>query len=127
MLLPVTRYEPAMFTDRAPALAELAERIADIADGGRPDGLTVDAEGGVWTAVVNAGTVHRYSATGRLEEVLDLPAQKVTACTFGGERLDELYVTTSAENLAPGSDPYAGCLFCARPGVVGLPVLEFAG
>ena len=51
----------------------------------------------------------------------------MTACTFGGERLDQLYMTTSRENLPPGEDPLAGALFRAEVGVRGLPVREFAG
>ena len=47
---------------------------------------------------------------------------KVTACTFGGADLDELFITTSREGLEPGDDPLAGSLFRAVPGVRGLPV-----
>jgi sugar lactone lactonase YvrE len=93
----------------------------------RPDGLTVDAEGGVWTALSDGGAVHRYTPDGRLDAVIEVPARKVTACTFGGERLDELFITTSREGLEPGDDPLAGALFRAVPGVSGLPVREFAG
>jgi sugar lactone lactonase YvrE len=94
---------------------------------GRPDGLTVDEQGGVWVALSVGGAVCRYTTEGVLDEVVDVPATKVTACTFGGSRLDELYITTSQENLDPGSDPLAGALFRATVGVAGLPVREFAG
>ena len=33
---------------------------------------------------------------------------QVTACTFGGPELDQLFITTSRENLEPGDDPLAG-------------------
>ncbi|MDQ2677956.1 MAG: SMP-30/gluconolactonase/LRE family protein [Actinomycetota bacterium] len=98
-----------------------------IDDEGRPDGLTVDAEGGVWVAVSNRSAVHRYSPDGSLDEVIPVPATKVTACTFGGAALDELFITTSQENIEPGSDPLAGSLFRAEVGVRGRPVREFAG
>ncbi|MDQ0957980.1 sugar lactone lactonase YvrE [Streptomyces sp. B4I13] len=97
------------------------------ADAGRPDGLTVDAQGGVWVALNNGSAVRRYSPTGVLDEVIELPARKVTACTFGGPHLDELFITTSREDLAPSEDPLAGSLFRARVDVSGLPVREFAG
>jgi sugar lactone lactonase YvrE len=97
------------------------------ADVGRPDGLTVDSEGGVWVAMNNGGAVHRYTPEGDLDAVVEVPVRKVTACTFGGTGLDELFITTSRENLAPGDDPPAGSLFRAAPGVRGLPVREFAG
>jgi sugar lactone lactonase YvrE len=59
--------------------------------------------------------------------VVELPVTKVTACTFGGEKLDELFITTSREGLEPGDEPLAGSLFRAEVGVTGLPVREFAG
>jgi sugar lactone lactonase YvrE len=101
--------------------------FAELPDGGRPDGLTVDADGGVWTAVSNGGAVYRYSADGALVEKLAVPARKVTACTFGGEHLDQLFITTSQENIDTGEDPMAGSLFRAEVGVKGLPVRLFAG
>ena len=56
-----------------------------------------------------------------------MPPRKVTACTFGGPRLDQLFITTSREGLAPDDDPLAGALFRADVGVVGQPTREFAG
>lgn len=93
----------------------------------RPDGLTVDAEGGVWVALANGGAVRRYTPDGVLDEVVELPVTKVTACTFGGPALDELYITTSRDGLGPGDEPLAGSLFRAAVGIQGQPVREFAG
>jgi sugar lactone lactonase YvrE len=102
--------------------------FADLsADGLRPDGLTVDSEGGVWVALNGDGTVRRYDASGRNDETIELPPRRVTACTFGGPELDELFITTSRENLAPDEQPLAGALFRVSPGVRGKPVLEFDG
>ncbi|MGN7247339.1 SMP-30/gluconolactonase/LRE family protein [Janibacter anophelis] len=94
---------------------------------GFPDGLSVDAEGGVWTAIFGGGRVERRSPDGTLDAVIEVDAGQVTACTFGGEDLDELYITTSREGLAEGEDPAAGSLFVARPGVRGKAVTPFAG
>jgi len=93
----------------------------------RPDGLTVDAEGGVWVAMNGAGAVHRYSPEGVLEAVVKLPVAKVTACTLGGAGLATLFITTSREDLPPDVEPPAGSLFSAEVGVSGLPAREFAG
>jgi sugar lactone lactonase YvrE len=94
---------------------------------GRPDGLTVDAEGGVWVALSDGGQVRRYTAEGALDAVIELPVTKVTACTFGGSHLDQLFITTSREGLSASAEPQAGSLFRAVPGVRGLPVRDFAG
>jgi sugar lactone lactonase YvrE len=94
---------------------------------GHPDGLTVDAEGGVWIALNGGGAVRRYTADGTLDGIVEVGARQVTACTFGGEGLRELFITTSRENLSPDEDPAAGSLFRVIPGVDGRPVRDFAG
>ena len=101
--------------------------FVQIADGGSPDGLTVDADGGVWTALFDRGEVHRYSPRGALDEVVEVAARQVTACTFGGDDLDRLFITTSREGLEPGEDLLAGSVFTAAAGVRGIPVRTFAG
>lgn len=93
----------------------------------RPDGLTLDAEGGVWIGLSNGSAVRRYDEHGKLSAVIDLPVTKVTACTFGGENLNELYITTSREGLDDGDQPQAGALFIAEPGVRGVSVLPYLG
>lgn len=92
---------------------------------GDPDGLTVDSEGGVWVALYGGSAVRHYGADGQCDAVVELPTPHVTACTLGGPYLDQLFITTSAENR-PG-DPVAGSLFRVDVGVPGLPVREFTG
>ncbi|WP_068249622.1 SMP-30/gluconolactonase/LRE family protein [Janibacter corallicola] len=94
---------------------------------GNPDGLTVDAEGGVWTAVFGGSRVERWSPEGVRDAVIEVGAAQVTSCAFGGPDLEQLFVTTSRENLAEGVDPAAGSVFVARPGVRGKLVTPFAG
>jgi sugar lactone lactonase YvrE len=101
--------------------------FVELTGGERPDGLTVDAEGGVWVALNGSGVVHRYRSDGVLDEVVELPTTQVTACTFGGPGLDQLFITTSREGMTPDGDAIAGSLFRADVGVAGLPVREFAG
>ncbi|WP_116115681.1 SMP-30/gluconolactonase/LRE family protein [Austwickia chelonae] len=107
----------------------LSERrpFVNIPDGGRPDGLVVDAEGGVWTAIANGGRVEHYTSSGELAEVIEVGARKVTACTFGGDDLDQLFITTSRERVPEGEDPQAGSLFMVKPGVTGKLPGVFAG
>jgi sugar lactone lactonase YvrE len=97
------------------------------AEAGGPDGLTVDEEGGVWVALYGGGAVRRYNPEGVLDEVIEVPAEQVTACTFGGSNLDQLFITTSREGLGGGDDPLAGSVFRSAVGVASLPVREFAG
>ena len=101
--------------------------FATLPDGGSPDGLTVDASGGVWSAVFEGGAVLGFSPDGVLQERIEVPTPKVTACTFGGADLDQLFITTSQEGVDTDADPLAGALFRADVGVRGQPVRLFAG
>jgi len=113
--------------EREAALCDRRPFVTLDAETEHPDGLTVDGEGGVWVALNGAGVVRRYSAAGVLDDVVEVPVAKVTACTFGGRELDEIYITTSQEGSRPGTAPMAGALFRASVGVRGRPVREFAG
>jgi sugar lactone lactonase YvrE len=92
---------------------------------GRPDGLTVDAEGGIWVALWGGGTVQRFTPEGELDARLELPVTQVTSCCFGDPDLGTLYVTSAARGAE--HEPLAGSLFACRPGVRGLPATPFAG
>lgn len=96
-------------------------------DDGRPDGLTVDAEGGLWVALNGGGAVRRYASDGSLTLVVEAPTPHVTACTFGGPDLRTLFITTSRESVGDDDDPVAGSLLACEPGAGGRATLEFAG
>ncbi|HEY4914446.1 MAG TPA: SMP-30/gluconolactonase/LRE family protein [Candidatus Dormibacteraeota bacterium] len=94
---------------------------------GAPDGLTVDADGFVWVALWGGSAIHRYRPDGVLDGVVRMPVSQVTAITFGGPQLDELFITTSREGLPDGAEPSAGALFRHLPHVKGQPVRTYAG
>jgi sugar lactone lactonase YvrE len=111
--------------DYDPATGQIDGRRPFAAVGGGdvvPDGLAVDAEGGVWVAVWGGGVVLRHDPSGRLVEALELPAARVSSCAFGGPGLDRLFITTAA---GPGTD--GGSLFIYQPGVTGQPSHPFRG
>jgi sugar lactone lactonase YvrE len=112
-----------------PATATITRRspIVEHVEPGHPDGIAVDAEGGVWVALWDGSGVNRYDAQGRLTDVVRLPCTQVTCPAFAGPELADLYVTTSRRDLPKGEQPAAGALFRVRPGVPGLPVLPYAG
>lgn len=99
-------------------------------DGSVPDGLTVDAEGHLWVARWGAGCVVRVSPDGVVVDRIDLPVSRVSSCTFGGDDLGDLYITTARGDTAPeelAAEPLAGGLFRCRPGVRGMLPVPFAG
>jgi sugar lactone lactonase YvrE len=95
-------------------------------DVGHPDGLTVDSAGNVWVALNGAGRVRCFSPSGEMLDEVALPVRLTTACTFGGDDLRDLYVTTSRENL-DDPEPQAGAVFRVRVAVPGQRVRAFAG
>jgi len=99
--------------------------IAVAAEQGRPDGLAVDAEGGVWVALWAGAAVQRYTPDGRVDARVELPVSQVTSCCFGDPELDTLYITTAARGAE--GEPLAGSLFSCCPGVRGLAATPFAG
>ncbi|MCW2994880.1 MAG: gluconolactonase [Conexibacter sp.] len=97
---------------------------------GLPDGLTVDAEGGVWVCLFGGGEIRRYDPSGSLDAAITLPTTNPTCPTFGGPDLRTLYVTTARHRLTDAQlaeQPLAGAVLELEPGVAGLPVNRFAG
>lgn len=99
-------------------------------DRGHPDGSTVDAEGYLWNARWDGSCVVRFAPDGSVDRVIEVPAAQVTNCTFGGNDLSTLYITTAryeldAEGLA--ATPDAGNIFAVKTGVRGLADNRFAG
>jgi len=90
-------------------------------DEGVPDGMTVDAEGYVWSARWDGGCLVRYAPNGREERRIAFPARKVSSVTFGGADYTDIYVTTAGGNRKAEEGPGAGALFCLRLGVRGVP------
>jgi sugar lactone lactonase YvrE len=103
--------------DEATGLPSERRRLVDTDPAwGSPDGLAVDAEGGIWVAFWDGSAVRRFDPTGTLTAAIELPAPRPTRPAFGGADLDQLYVTTAA-----------GPIFVLEPGVRGLPANVFAG
>ena len=95
-----------------------------------PDGLTVDADGAVWSVHNGAGRVVRYAPDGVITHEIEVPVPQPTSCIFGGRDLDVLFITTSRLKMSPEQlerYPLSGSVFAVRPGVSGVPEPLFAG
>jgi sugar lactone lactonase YvrE len=89
---------------------------------GVPDGMTVDAQGYIWSARWDGGALCRYTPDGIEERRIDFPAKKVSSVTFGGDDLSDIYVTTAlTENTRAEEGSGAGGLFRLRLGIRGVP------
>jgi sugar lactone lactonase YvrE len=97
---------------------------------GFPDGMTIDAEDMLWIAHYGGGQVCRWNPkTGKKMQSIQLPVSQATSCAFGGENLDELYITTARENMPEEQlqkEPLAGALFrVLKMPVKGVPAYYF--
>ena len=90
-------------------------------DDGRPDGMTVDSEGHVWSARWDGGCLVRHRPDGTEERRIEFPARKVSSVTFGGQDYTDIYVTTAGGNRKEQEGAGAGGLFRLNVGIRGLP------
>jgi sugar lactone lactonase YvrE len=95
-----------------------------------PDGMTLDAAEHVWVAVAGSGEVRRYTPTGELDTVVEMPVACPTSVAFGGRDLRDLYITSmTLEESVPAAyrrheafsrpRPLEGALFRCRTAVPG--------
>jgi sugar lactone lactonase YvrE len=131
------------FTDSTPSLifaydfdlstGNITNRRVFVDRGGKPgvpDGLTVDAEGFIWSAVWEGWCVERYDPDGKLERTVKLPVQFPTSVAFGGRDLDELYITSAVMEIPKekrAGSPDAGGLFRVKGLTSGIEEPLFGG
>lgn len=91
---------------------------------GLPDGSAMDEEGYLWNCRFFGGCILRFSPSGRLDSVVEMPVSNITSCAFGGPSLDTLFVTTASLHTKNGEN-HAGGLFEIPVDVRGLPTERF--
>lgn len=99
-------------------------------EAGFPDGMTIDNEGMLWIAHWGGWQLTRWDpATGKQLTAFKLPVSNVTSCTFGGDTLEDLYITSARKGLNDTElreQPLAGSLFVIKNcGYKGIPAYEY--
>jgi D-xylono/L-arabinono-1,4-lactonase len=90
-------------------------------DEGVPDGMTVDAEGYVWSARWDGSCLVRYSPDATEERRIDFPVKKVSSVIFGGRDYTDMYVTTAGGDSKATDGALAGAVFRLNLGIKGVP------
>jgi xylono-1,5-lactonase len=99
------------------------ETFIDFGEGwGDPDGMTFDADGGLWVAHWGGSRVSRFDPDGRIEREIALPASQITSMAFAGDDLDRMFVTSAADGV---DEELGGALFEVDPGCRGLAPHRF--
>jgi len=98
---------------------------------GYPDGMTIDEDGMLWISHWDGHCVARWHPeTGQLISKIDVPAGRVTSCTFGGPDMSTLYITTARKSLDEEllkQYPYSGHVFTADTLTRGLHATFYNG
>lgn len=95
---------------------------------GVPDGMTVDNEDHIWSARWDGGHLYRYSPDGEEVMRIQLPTDKVSCVTFGGENYDRMFISSArnGEKCEVFRDKWqpdspAGDIFHLQTGIKGKP------
>ncbi|WP_312094926.1 SMP-30/gluconolactonase/LRE family protein [Niallia sp.] len=117
----VTRYEYDIETGDLGK----AKQIIDFSEEeGFPDGMTIDSQEMLWIAHYGGGRVSRWNPeSGEKLGEIRLPVPNVTSCTFGGKKLNELYITTARSGLDEEElkkYPQSGGVFKAKLDIPGV-------
>ena len=68
-----------------------------------PDGLSVDMDGCVWSALFGGSAVIQFDPAGQEVRRVQVPALRPTSCAFGGEDMRTLFITTESFQLDPAA------------------------
>lgn len=92
-----------------------------------PDGLTIDADGYIWSARYAGKKLIRHAPDGSIDRELALPVDRPTSCAFGGPNFETLYITSCCKEPDQSALPApAGSLLAVNVGVCGVPESMFA-
>jgi sugar lactone lactonase YvrE len=102
--------------------SRIAVRISE--EFGMPDGMTIDENGKLWIGHFGGHAVYCWDPdTGALLTRVEVAAKNVTSCDFGGENLDQLFITTASIDMSDQEKkefPDSGSVFIAHPGAKGV-------
>ena len=79
-------------------------------DRGHPDGSTIDTDGCVWNCRWGGSCIVRFTPTGKVDQIIEMPVQNITNCIFGGSDMKTLFITT-ASNEGKNKNDLDGSLF----------------
>ena len=96
---------------------------------GFPDGMTIDSNGMLWVALWGGAAIGCWNPqTGELIESIQLPALNITSCAFGGENLNQLFITSARQGMSSEQlekYPNSGDVFMMEMDVKGVPACLF--
>lgn len=114
-----------------PATNSVSDRRTIVKDFARglPDGSCLDADDHLWNCrVVGGSAVAQFDTDGALLQLVELPISWPTSCTFGGDDLTTLFVTSARFTMTPdhlAAHPQEGSLLVVEGAGRGVPEPKF--
>ena len=96
---------------------------------GSPDGMTIDINKNLWIAHYHGAQISVLNTKAKLIHSIYLPAKNITNCAFGGQKNDQLFVTTATKGLNKADlqkFKYSGCLFSVKTNTKGILQKKFS-
>ena len=97
---PTGRIRQCDYDAESAGVANVREFVRLKEGSGLPDGSIIDHDGCLWNAVWGAGVVRQYDPEGHLLAEISVPSRNLTCPVFGGDSLDQLFVTSSRQEMS---------------------------
>jgi len=95
---------------------------------GSPDGMTLDKNKNIWVAHFHGACVSIFNKNAKLIHKINLPAQNITNCAFGGQNNNELFITSATKGMNRADlkkFKYSGSLFSVKSNIRGIQQKKF--
>tara|TARA_B100000965_G_scaffold288589_1_gene246436 strand:- start:691 stop:1602 length:912 start_codon:yes stop_codon:yes gene_type:complete len=95
---------------------------------GSPDGMTLDKNKNIWVAHFHGACVSVFNKNAKLIHKINLPAQNITNCAFGGQNNNELFITSATKGMNRADlkkFKYSGSLFSVKSNIRGIQQKKF--
>jgi len=96
---------------------------------GFPDGLSVDADGCIWSAQWDGWNIRKISPEGHLVKEVPMPVRRPSSATFFGPNMDHIVITSATVDFTTAdflASPDAGSLFSMPAGAKGVVENQFS-
>ena len=95
---------------------------------GSPDGMTLDKNKNLWVAHYHGARISVFNSKAKLIHLINMPALNITNCAFGGQKNDEIFITTAKKGMKKAElqkFKYSGCLFSVKTNTKGILQKKF--
>ena len=93
-----------------------------------PDGMALDINNNLWVCHYRGGKISVYNMKAEKIFQIKLPVKNITKCSFGGPKMNELFITTARKGMSKKEIiklPFSGSLFRVKINLKGKSIKSF--